>query len=60
VWEIIIYGTVTLSGLVVACLPLVPIFMGSNLAVNDEVSKGDTNPLHDFLRGESKAVGPMS
>jgi hypothetical protein len=35
-------------------------FMGSNLAVNDEVSKGDTNPLHDFLRGESKAVGPMS
>jgi hypothetical protein len=34
--------------------------VGSNVAEDDEISKRDKNPHNDFLRKESKAVGPMS
>jgi len=47
------------GGLGVACWPVVPKFVGSNLA--EAVGfLGRKNPQHVFLRRGSKAVGPMS
>ena len=47
------------GGLGVVCWPLVPKFVGSNLA--EAVGfLGRKNPQHVFLRRGSKAVGPMS
>ena len=48
-----------LSGLGVACWPLVPKFTASN--PTEAVGfLGRKNPQHAFLRRGSKAVGPMS
>jgi len=52
-------GQIGFGGLGVACWPLVPKFAGSNPA--EAVGfLGRKNPQHAFLRGGSKAVGPMS
>ena len=48
------------SGLGVACWPLVPKFAGSNPAEAVGFLRGEKNPQHAFLRRGSKAVGPMS
>jgi hypothetical protein len=41
------------------CFPLDPRFVGSNCAEAMDF-KGDINPQNTFLRGRSKAGGPMS
>jgi len=51
---------VNVSGLGVACWPLVPKFAGSNPAEAGRFLRGEKNPQHAFLRRGSKAVGPMS
>ena len=55
----VFYLSLTFGGLGVACWLLVTKFAGSNPAEADEFL-GRKNPQHAFLRGGSKAVGPMS
>jgi hypothetical protein len=53
-------SNVTLDGVVVACLPLYPRFVGSKPPKDDGTFKDNKNACHDFLWRGSKAVGPMS
>jgi hypothetical protein len=54
------YSSVALGGLVVSVLATGPKVRGFNPGRGRWNFKGDKNPEHDFLRGGSKAVGPMS
>jgi hypothetical protein len=51
---------VDLGGLVVIVLAVGPKVGGFKAGRGRRIFKSDKNPLHDFLRRGSKAVGPMS